>query len=234
MICFLNTFVVFLCIVHVWILIFEPFIPPLPEGGGEKLWTQNTRIIHDVWRLLILSNEKNEWLWNFLKKNDLYENFEKRGVVEKRGEEETYTFYLVYIWHCRIKVFLRNLPNCPSSNFSRYVDLFQEISPRIAKQLRFYITTVPYVDKVKSVKKTGGFPIEVRDMARNMKMELLTFSLYCISRKTVDTEYTYYSWCMIFTIQLDFLPCFPYLFTIQLAFLPYFPYLFTIQLPFFP
>jgi hypothetical protein len=34
MICFLNTFVVFLCIVHVWILIFEPFIPPLPEGGG--------------------------------------------------------------------------------------------------------------------------------------------------------------------------------------------------------
>jgi hypothetical protein len=44
-----------------------------------------------------------------------------------------YTFYLVYIWHCRIKLFLRHLPNCPCSNFSRYVDLFQEISPRIAK-----------------------------------------------------------------------------------------------------
>jgi prenyltransferase beta subunit len=28
---------------------------------------------------------------------------------------------------------------------------------------------------------------------------LLTFSLYCISRKTVDTEYTYYSWCMTST-----------------------------------
>jgi hypothetical protein len=28
-----------------------------------------------------LSNEE--------KRNDLYENFEKRGVVEKRGEEET-------------------------------------------------------------------------------------------------------------------------------------------------
>ena len=28
-------------------------------------------------------------------------------------------------------------PHCPCSNFSRYVDLFQEISPRIAKQLRF-------------------------------------------------------------------------------------------------
>jgi hypothetical protein len=28
-----------------------------------------------------------------------------------------YTFYLVYIWHCRIKLFLRHLPNCPCSNF---------------------------------------------------------------------------------------------------------------------
>ena len=50
-----------------------------------------------------------------------------------------YTFYLFYIWHCRIKLFLRHLPNCPCSNFSRYVDLFQEISPRIAKQLRFQV-----------------------------------------------------------------------------------------------
>jgi hypothetical protein len=50
-----------------------------------------------------------------------------------------YTFYLVYIWHCRIKLFLRHLPNCPCSNFSRYVDLFQEISPRIAKQLLFQV-----------------------------------------------------------------------------------------------
>ena len=48
-----------------------------------------------------------------------------------------YTFYLVYIWHCRIKLFLRHLPNCPCSYFSPYVDLFQEISPRIGKQLRF-------------------------------------------------------------------------------------------------
>jgi hypothetical protein len=76
------------------------------------------------------------------KTND-YENFEKGmiymkilkkgGVVEKRGEEETksmphagnprdfYTFYLVYIWHCRINLFLRYLPNCPCSNLSRYV-----------------------------------------------------------------------------------------------------------------
>ena len=50
-----------------------------------------------------------------------------------------YTFYLVYIWHCRIELFLRHLPNCPCSNFSRYIDLFQEISPRIAKQLRFQV-----------------------------------------------------------------------------------------------
>jgi hypothetical protein len=44
--------------------------------------------------------------------------------------------WLVYIWHYRIKLFLRHLPNCPCSNFSQYVDRFQEISPRIAKQLR--------------------------------------------------------------------------------------------------
>ena len=50
-----------------------------------------------------------------------------------------YTFYLVYIWHCRIKLFLKHLLNCPCSNFSRYIDLFQEISPRIAKQLRFLV-----------------------------------------------------------------------------------------------
>ena len=127
---------------------------------------------------------------------------------------------------------------------------------------------MPYVDKVKSVKKHWGFPTKVSDMARNMKMELHTFSpilyqskrcghrihvlfmmydvywycqmkkkrmimkilkkewfiwkfekrgdsrekggggneihapsalLYCISRKNVDTEYTYYSWCMTST-----------------------------------
>jgi hypothetical protein len=40
----------------------------------EKLWTQNTRIIHDVWRLLILSNEE--------KTND-YENFEKGMIYMK-------------------------------------------------------------------------------------------------------------------------------------------------------
>ena len=50
-----------------------------------------------------------------------------------------YTFCLIYIEYCRIKLFLRHLHNCPCSNFSRYVDLFQEISPRIAKQLRFQV-----------------------------------------------------------------------------------------------
>ena len=50
-----------------------------------------------------------------------------------------YTFYLVYIWHCRIKLFLRHLSNCPCSNFSRQVDLFQVISPGIAKQLRLQV-----------------------------------------------------------------------------------------------
>jgi hypothetical protein len=40
----------------------------------EKLWTQNTRIIHDVWRLLILSNEE--------KTNDS-ENVEKGMIYMK-------------------------------------------------------------------------------------------------------------------------------------------------------
>ena len=37
------------------------------------------------------------------------------------------------------QMFLRHLPNCPCSNFSWYVDFFQEISPRIAKQLCFQV-----------------------------------------------------------------------------------------------
>jgi hypothetical protein len=46
----------------------------------------------------------------------------------------------------------------------------------------------------KKCKNHGSFPTEVSDMARNMKIELLTFSLALLmSRKTVDTEYTYYS-----------------------------------------
>jgi hypothetical protein len=33
--------------------------------------------------------KKNEWLWKFWKRNDLYENLEKRGDSRERGEEET-------------------------------------------------------------------------------------------------------------------------------------------------
>jgi hypothetical protein len=51
----------------------------------------------------------------------------------------------------------------------------------------------------KKCKKHGGFPTEVSDMARNMKWSCLPSLLYCISRKTVDTEYTDHSWCMTFT-----------------------------------
>jgi hypothetical protein len=32
----------------------------------EKLWTQNTRIIHDVWSLLILSNEEKRMIMKIL------------------------------------------------------------------------------------------------------------------------------------------------------------------------
>ena len=66
-----------------------------------------------------------------------------------------YIVYLVYIWHCRIKLFLRHLPNCPCSNFSWYVDLFQEISPIIAKQLRFQVKLNHFRRKCK--KDNPGF-----------------------------------------------------------------------------
>ena len=42
---------------------------------------------------------------------------------------------------------------------------------------------MPYVAKVKSVKTHGGFPTDVSDMARNMKIELLTFSLILYQSK---------------------------------------------------
>jgi hypothetical protein len=77
------------------------------------------------------------------------------------------------------------LSNCHCSNFSRYVDLFQEISPRIAKQLRFQV-------KLHHIRR--------RTIWREIwKWSCLPSLLYCISRKTVDTEYTYYSWCMTST-----------------------------------
>ena len=53
---------------------------------SKKLWTQNTRIIHDVWRLLILSNEEKRMIMKILKKNDLYDNFQKqRGGSREKG-----------------------------------------------------------------------------------------------------------------------------------------------------
>ena len=45
----------------------------------EKVWTQNTRIIHDVWRrLLILSNEEKRMIMKILKKEWFIWKFWKR------------------------------------------------------------------------------------------------------------------------------------------------------------
>ena len=57
----------------------------------------------------------------------------------------------------------------------------------------------PYVDKVKSVKNTGVFQPRWAIWREIWKWSCLPSILYCISRKTVDTEYTYYSWCMTST-----------------------------------
>ena len=69
-----------------WLTIMEYLI----QYKREKLWTQNTCIIHDVWRLLILSNgEKTNDYENFEKGMIYMKILKKGGVVEKMGEEET-------------------------------------------------------------------------------------------------------------------------------------------------
>ena len=49
--------------------------------------------------------------------------------------------------------------------------------------------------------KTRGFPIRGERYGAKYEngVAYLPSLLYCISRKTVDTEYTYYSWCMTST-----------------------------------
>ena len=49
--------------------------------------TVDTEYTYYLWCMTstdIVKWRKNEWLWKFWKRNDLYENFENRGVVEKR------------------------------------------------------------------------------------------------------------------------------------------------------
>ena len=58
---------------------------------------------------------------------------------------------------------------------------------------------MPYVDKVKSVKNTGVSQPRWAKWHEIWKWSCLPPLLYCIGRKTVDTEYTYYSWCMTST-----------------------------------
>jgi hypothetical protein len=69
------------------------------------------------------------------------ENFEKgmiyMKILKKRGSREKGGGGNEIHAPCACDFLARHLPNCPCSNFSLYVDLFQEISPRIARQLRF-------------------------------------------------------------------------------------------------
>jgi hypothetical protein len=52
---------------------------------------------------------------------------------------------------------------------------------------------------IKSVKNTGVSQPRWAIWREIWKWSCLPSLLYCISRKTVDTEYTYYSWCMTST-----------------------------------
>ena len=58
---------------------------------------------------------------------------------------------------------------------------------------------MPYVDKVKSVKNTGVSQPRWAIWREIWKWSCIPSLLYCIPRKNVDTEYTYYSWCMTST-----------------------------------
>jgi hypothetical protein len=92
-----------------WRIIGGPWYTWLTDSVSIRIGIWNTRIYHLVYCISrktvdteytyyswcmtstdIVKWRKNEWLWKFWKRNDLYENFEKKGgVVEKRGEEET-------------------------------------------------------------------------------------------------------------------------------------------------
>ena len=60
-------------------------LPSLYTVSVGKLWTQNTRIIHDVWRLLILSNEEKRMIMNILKKEWFIWKFWKKGGSREKG-----------------------------------------------------------------------------------------------------------------------------------------------------
>ena len=64
---------------------YKSFLFPKPKNCGHRIHV--LFMMYDVYWYCQM--KKNEWLWKFWKRNDLYENFEKRVVVEKRGEEET-------------------------------------------------------------------------------------------------------------------------------------------------
>jgi hypothetical protein len=49
------------------LFLFPLVVPPVCDLV-EKLWIQHTRIIHDEWRLLILSNEEKRTIMNIFKK----------------------------------------------------------------------------------------------------------------------------------------------------------------------
>ena len=51
----------------------------------EKMWTQNTCIIHDVWRLLILSNEEKTNDYENFEKGMIYMKFWKKGGSREKG-----------------------------------------------------------------------------------------------------------------------------------------------------
>jgi hypothetical protein len=80
--------------------------------------------------------KKNEWLWTFWNRNDLYENFEKGEVVEKSGEEETKSMphapvLLAKSIPCELLSFRTDLSKSQSTKM--YIKIFNNIAIFISK-----------------------------------------------------------------------------------------------------
>ena len=77
--------------------------------------------------------KKNEWLWKFWKRNDLYANFEKRGVVEKRGQEETKSMPhapVITVIHTCIRITYWRRDDWPFIYFVIFVSMDEKIECR--------------------------------------------------------------------------------------------------------
>jgi hypothetical protein len=101
------------------------FVVDCPMLSVEKLWTQNTRIIHDVWRLLILSNEEKGMIMKILKKEWLIGKFWKKGGSRERGRRKRNPCPMrLWIWHIEFHVFKMVNPRSYGLQIEKFIELW--------------------------------------------------------------------------------------------------------------